>query len=262
MQQPAMPMTESAIAAIATVDIRSYREDRGADRHAYAQLVLPLSGDLVLDIDGKAGRLDPLHGALVAAGAWHAQRSRGTNRSLIVDVDQDWLLDGARARLLERPFGAIGPAARKLVEYMEVMAGQGAAAPALVRGWIPLLLDTLAADAPQPRARLAALRAEVEARPGLPWTTASMARLANLSVSRLHALFREELDSSPHAWLLARRLDLACRLLATNAGPVAAVALAAGFSDQSALTRAMRRNLDATPAAWRRRSRESGSKTQ
>jgi AraC-like DNA-binding protein len=43
---------------------------------------------------------------------------------------------------------------------------------------------------------------------------------------------------------------------------VAAIALSAGFSEQSALTRAMRRAMDTTPAAYRRAYRENLSKPQ
>jgi transcriptional regulator GlxA family with amidase domain len=87
-----------------------------------------------------------------------------------------------------------------------------------------------------------------------------MAQAAGVGVSRLHALFRSELDTSPHAWLLALRLERACAWLAGSARPIADVALAAGFSDQSALTRAMRDSLGVTPAAYRRAVQDS-SKT-
>ena len=124
------------------------------------------------------------------------------------------------------------------------------------------LLDTLGMGAPRPASRLAALLARIELDPGLPWTTETMARAANLSVSRLHALFREELDASPHGWLLDCRLKRACTLLGATDRPVAEIALATGFSEQSALTRAMRRMLDTTPAAYRAQHREKRSKAQ
>lgn len=231
--------------------LRSYGDDSGADRHAYAQLVLPVSGAILLDIEGRARRLDPLSGACVAPGAWHAQCGQGQNEALIVDIEAAAMHGGRWERLLERPFTALGPGARKLVEFMHVMRTQAAPQP-LLRGWVPLLLDTLALDTPQPASRLAALMARVEADPGLAWTTASMAACAGLSVSRLHALFRAAHDTTPHAWLLARRLDRARAWLAEGARPIADIALAAGFSDQSALTRALRDATGMTPAAYRR----------
>ena len=89
-----------------------------------------------------------------------------------------------------------------------------------------------------------------------------MAQFARMSVSRLHALFQEELGSSPRAWLLARRLQRACELLRHTSQPVAEIALVAGFNDQSALTRAMRNQLDTTPAAYRRQGQEPATKIQ
>jgi len=133
-------------------------------------------------------------------------------------------------------------------------AGQGAA-PALLQGWVPLLLDTLALDAPRPVSRLAALMARIQADPGHPWSTDAMAACAGLSVSRLHALFRDEIDASPHAWLLAQRLACARAWLAQSDLPIAELALRAGFSEQSALTRAMRKAGGETPAAYRRDAR-------
>jgi len=242
--------------------LRSYDRAHWGDRHDFAQLVLPVQGEVLLDIEERRGRLDPLHGAVVAPGAWHAQSSPGANQSLIVDVDAAAFGHGPWQDLMARPFVALGPAARKLVEFMGLMARDAAPPRALVRGWVPLLLDTLSLDTPRAASRLAALLARIEAEPGLPWSTASMARAANLSVSRLHAVFREELDSTPHAWLLGCRLDCARSLLAGSRRGIADIALACGFSDQTSLTRAMRRVFDITPAAYRRSSQESASKAQ
>ena len=242
--------------------LRSYDRVHWGDRHGFAQLVLPVQGEVVLDIGERRGRLDPLHGALVASGTWHAQSSPGINQSLIVDVDGAAFEHGPWQRLLEQPFVTLGPAARKLVEFMGLMACETAPPRALVQGWVPLLLDTLSLDAPRATSRLAALLVRIEAAPGLEWSTESMARAANLSVSRLHALFRTELDSTPYAWLLDCRLKCARGLLAGSARGVAEIALACGFSDQASLTRAMRRALDTTPAAYRRASQENRSKAQ
>jgi AraC-like DNA-binding protein len=235
--------------------LRSYDRLGEPDRHDYAQLVLPLSGALVLDIEGRQGRLDPLHAGFVAPGAWHVQAGETPNRSLILDVDLASLAPASAERLFDRPFAPLAPAARKLVEFMGLMADAGSAAPSVVQGWVPLLLDTLALDTPRPISRLAALLARIEAEPGLAWTTDTMARCAGMGVSRLHALFREELDTSPHAWLLAHRIGRACEWLASTPLPIADIALRAGFSEQSALTRALRKATGMAPAAYRRQHR-------
>jgi AraC-like DNA-binding protein len=247
---------------LSTVDLhlRSYGRLMAPDRHDYAQLVLPLDGALLLEVEGRQGVLDPLRAGFVAPGAWHAQHADAHNRSLILDIGADSLAPGAGERiferLFERPFAPLGPAARKLIEFMGLMAGSGSVAPQVLQGWAPLLIDTLLLPAPRPASRLAALRARIELEPGLPWSTESMAKALGCSVSRLHALFREELDATPHAWLLEQRLVKAREWLATTEAPIAEIALRAGFSEQSALTRAMRKASGMTPAAYRRQHRE------
>jgi AraC-like DNA-binding protein len=240
--------------------IRSYGQDREPDRHDFAQLVLPLRGAVLLEIEGRQGRLDPLHMAFVEPGAWHSQCGDELNRSIIVDIDLATVAPPISERLQDRPFTQVGPAARKLIEFMGIMADQQAAQTTVINGWMPLLLDALAQGAARPISRLAALQARIEAEPGLPWTTESMAKAAGVSVSRLHALFRTELDASPHGWLLELRLARVREWLARTERPIADLALCAGFSDQSALTRAMRNATGMTPAAYRRQSRENRPK--
>jgi AraC-like DNA-binding protein len=239
--------------------LRSYGQRLDPDRHAFAQLVLPLNGSLLLEIEGRQGQLDPLRAGFVAPGAWHSQCGDASSLSIILDLDPGSVPGNGQAieRLHERPFAAIGPAARKLVEFMGIMARGPSVTPSMLQGWVPLLLDTLALDAPRPASRLAALMARVEADPGQPWTTEAMAAQLALSVSRLHALFRDELDLSPHAWLQGVRIARAREWLAGTDLPIAELALRAGFSEQSALTRAMRKATGLTPAAYRRENRSS-----
>lgn len=243
------------------LDIRSYGPDQGPDRHDFAQLVLPIAGSLTIDVAGREGRLDPAQAAFVDAGALHSQTSTLPNRSLILDLDPAGLDRDIAERLARRPFLPLLPATGRLIDYMAMMLRGGTASASIVARWVPLLLDTLTLAAPGPRSRLQALLATVERQPGLPWSAAAMAEQAGLSVSRLHVLFRQELNSTPRGWLSELRLRHVREGLADGSLPIAELAYRNGYADQSALTRAMRRATGLTPAAYRRElrdARESG----
>jgi hypothetical protein len=70
--------------------------------------------------------------------------------------------------------------------------------------------------------------------------------------SHLHAEFRRQLGKSPARHLADVRLDAAIARLRGGVEPIAQIALACGYSEQSALSRALRRRLAITPAAIRR----------
>jgi hypothetical protein len=124
-------------AALLDLHLRSYGATRTSDRHEFGQLVLPVSGEVALEIEGRQARLDPLRVAVVAPRAWHSQCSPVANQSLIVDLGPDTFAQGPWQRLLEQPFGALGPAARKLVEFMGIMAAARPPAPSVLAGWRP-----------------------------------------------------------------------------------------------------------------------------
>jgi AraC-like DNA-binding protein len=86
-----------------------------------------------------------------------------------------------------------------------------------------------------------------------PERSFSLAELAALTgVSRFQLLrgFSREIGTTPHAYLVQRRVCLARQLLAGGQTPAQA-AIEAGFADQSHLTRAFARYLGITPARYR-----------
>jgi AraC-like DNA-binding protein len=73
-----------------------------------------------------------------------------------------------------------------------------------------------------------------------------LARAAGLSKFQLIGLFKRAVGLTPHAYLVHVRLNAACRLLKRGV-PLAESALAAGFCDQSALTKHFKRCYGITP---------------
>jgi AraC-like DNA-binding protein len=240
------------------LDIRSYGSVREPHRHDFAQLVLPLKGSLAMDIAGRRHQLDTLNAAFVQTGAMHSQISDAANRSIIVDLDLAALAPAIVDRLVARPYMPLAPIASRLVDYMGLVADGGSASGDRLDHWLPLLLDALVEAPARPQSRLAALMEQIEAEPGEAWTAEAMAGRIGLSVSRLHALFRSEHGTTPAAWLSELRIRRAREWLAATDEPIVELALRAGYSDQSALTRAMRRATGLTPAAYRRLRRKEG----
>lgn len=79
-----------------------------------------------------------------------------------------------------------------------------------------------------------------------------LARVADLSVTQLKALFRKSTGMPVHAFVVQRRVERARALLVQSDLPVAQVALEAGFAHQSHMARWMKRVLGVTPSSLRR----------
>lgn len=80
---------------------------------------------------------------------------------------------------------------------------------------------------------------------------ADIAAAGGLSVSNLKHIFRRATGQPVYQYVIHRRVALAERLLRSSAMPISEVALAAGFSHHSHLTRHLRRWRGTTPSAIR-----------
>jgi AraC family transcriptional regulator len=83
-------------------------------------------------------------------------------------------------------------------------------------------------------------------------TLGQLAALVGLHPAYLAAAFRRHCRCSVGEYVRRLRVEEACRRLTATDEPLAQVALAAGFSDQSHLTRVFKRHLGVTPAAYRK----------
>lgn len=88
---------------------------------------------------------------------------------------------------------------------------------------------------------------------------AAIARSAFASPSTLLRHFREDIGRSPHAYVKARRLEEARRLLKTGTHTVGDVALLVGYENFAAFTTAFKRHFGAPPSSFRKRARASSS---
>jgi AraC family transcriptional regulator len=86
---------------------------------------------------------------------------------------------------------------------------------------------------------------------------AQLAQECDLSISHFARAFRRSTGMPPHGWLLARRVERAKELLSGSSLSLSELALAAGFADQSHLTRSFKRQVGATPGSWRRMCRDA-----
>jgi len=95
-----------------------------------------------------------------------------------------------------------------------------------------------------------------------PVPLAELAALVRLNRSHLCEAFRQATGFAPHQFQTARRIERARELLADAALPLAEVALAVGYSDQSQFGAVFRRATGTTPGHYRREMLARGAETR
>ncbi|MCC7242300.1 MAG: AraC family transcriptional regulator [Acidobacteria bacterium] len=152
------------------------------------------------------------------------------------------LIDFALAELRDDARGTRGVLLR-LAELMfvEVVRRQLEAVAVTQSGWLAGLHDPIVARA------LAALHAE----PARHWTLDALAARACTSRSVLAERFTHFVGQPPMQYLTQWRMQMAAHELAQPGSKLVAVAQAVGYESEAAFSRAFKRAVGLTPAAWR-----------
>jgi AraC family transcriptional regulator len=77
--------------------------------------------------------------------------------------------------------------------------------------------------------------------------------IARRSTAHFCRAFKRTFGQTPHAYVTARRLERAKRLMLESEEQLSVIALLCGFTDQAHLSKLFRQHTGETPGAWRRR---------
>lgn len=128
--------------------------------------------------------------------------------------------------------------------FIEVVRRYLASLPAQETGWLAGLQDPVVGRA------LCLLHRS----PAQRWTVENLAKEAGFSRSGLADRFTHFIGQPPMQYLAHWRMQLAASLLADGAAKVCAVALNVGYDSEAAFSRAFKKIVGASPAAWRKRT--------
>ncbi|AHK44315.1 putative AraC family transcriptional regulator [Ensifer adhaerens OV14] len=95
-----------------------------------------------------------------------------------------------------------------------------------------------------------------------PLTVSALARRLSISQRKLELLFTKGLSTSPGAYYLRLRLQVAHRLVRDSGSPIREIALRCGFDSLSAFSRAYSREYGTSPLKMRSRHRGAGATSE
>lgn len=103
--------------------------------------------------------------------------------------------------------------------------------------------------------QLARVTEHIEARVSSTIKMDEVARLTGLSTSQFARAFRRSTGMPPHQWHLSARIRRAQQWMLDTDLPLAEIALAIGFADQSHFANTFTRLVGISPGVWRREQR-------
>ena len=225
--------------------------------HALPGIVVPLAGDLRLRLGRVPATVGVGEALMLPGGIAHGERTAAPLRCLLVEWSSGAATDWPG--LFDRPVRISHPDLAEAGRRMAERLGTGGA-PAWEHEYGAVELTLLVeqarvglqsddADSPSWAARATErLRAEFRAPPPL----GDIARDVGVSREHFARRFRQTTGLTVGEFIRRRRVLEAIRLLRDHRLSLASVAAAAGFTDQSHLTRHLRRYVGATPRAARR----------
>ncbi|HTJ93993.1 MAG TPA: AraC family transcriptional regulator [Pararobbsia sp.] len=238
------------------VTVRSYDEVSASDAHdGYHQIALGIEGGLEVECDHLAMCVAPTLGVVIPVGARHDYLGVGDrNRQLIVDVPVGALT--LPRQIFDRPSlipidGEFATWIARLAQLQE-SSDRFAHWQATAR-LCDVVLERIQGAGQTHAERFTLPRIDTYLRACLaePLSIPALASHCGCSVRSFHDRFVAEFGVTPHRYLLRLRVEQAARLMNDRQRSLADIAMACGFSDQSALTHAFAARFGVTPGKWR-----------
>jgi AraC-like DNA-binding protein len=216
------------------------------------------SWSIVGQVESEAGDVIMVNPGEMHDGAPVDGSARGW-RILYLDptlVAREIADEGAHGGLVVRPVARDPQLARyvvRLFSQVDNPAPDGLGAEECLLRCLMRVLQKHGVHGPYPASAsppvLKAIR-RLDAAPEVPTSLAELATLSGVSRFQLLRGFAREVGTTPHAYLIQRRVRLVRHLLAAGRSPADA-ALLAGFADQSHMTRAFVRQFGISPGRYK-----------
>jgi AraC-like DNA-binding protein len=189
------------------------------------------------------------------ANVWHR-----AGRSFVIELPLDATdrvgEEAARVLTHGRTFPS-GPAVQAALRVFHEFQNADAVSPLALEG---LTLELLAVacrsaapgEQPGPPAWLRRAKELLDDCPTQPLGLAALATEASVHPGHLARAFRQHYRCTPGEYLRQKRVERACMLLSRGDTPLAEIALATGFADQSHFSAVFKRHVGLTPAGYRK----------
>ena len=227
--------------------------------HDRACVAMMLEGSFDLAIGGRLHPCPPTAVATEPAGESHANRIGDAGARVVVIQPDPRGADLLRPfrRVLDRPahrhHAGIAADAARLARELDRPDDLASLAAEAVVLEILVVLGRLALDAERAPPRwLLRARDLVHARFREPLRIADVAREVDVHQGHLARAFRQHFRMTLGSYVRGLRLDWVAQKLIDSDESLASLALAAGFADQSHLTRTFKCHSGLTPQAYRR----------
>ena len=228
-----------------------------AHAHEYACLVFVLQGTFAERFESRQRIAEPGMVIVRPEGEPHSDRfDAGGGRCLNIELPPRWLARvRQQARAADRSAAFTGDAFPLLRRRLHEELTHGDDVSPLAVESLLLALFTEGARAERRAgapAWLSKARERIHARPEARVTLEEIAEEAGVHPVHLAATFRRVFGVTVASYIRRLRIEQACRALRESNAPLADVALAAGFADQSHFGRTFKRLMRMTPSQYRR----------
>lgn len=238
---------------------RSYALTPTLHKHTFHQVVLPQQGMMEIEISGSGGFVDSQNAAFVPCGDEHTFASKEESVFIVLDIPDDYIRSVRGPNFLDylssQKFFPVTAPFRYLIGYAGTLS-TNTDNPSISEAWATLFIEAAFQDASNNISFLSRhvtnACSYIERHLSEPITVLTIAREVGVSERRLHAMFRAELEITPHTYLMRRRAQHALSLLARTSRSISDIATLSGYADQSVLTRFLRQVYNITPAAYRK----------
>jgi len=232
---------------------RSYSSEQRVHRHEFHQLVLPVTGDLKMEIGHCSGAVNSSTLAVVHSGERHAFVADGDNRFVVLDLPAQPLND---VLLPNVGFVPLDAGVAHYIACLDHQLKQAMAPPALLQQMQTLLLQLIHSST-QPsvpsrnQQRVMQTQQWLESHFHQTVSLAFLAGRVNWSSGQLSRQFKALTGVSPLAYQLELRMNHAAFLLESSVLSIQRVAEQVGYQDLSAFSHRFRAYFGYSPSGYR-----------
>ncbi|MGB0784253.1 MAG: AraC family transcriptional regulator [Marinomonas sp.] len=235
------------------IEVISYKNTAKAHSHGHTQIVLPLSGQLVLDVEHRQQTVQFGQACMISASQSHTHLARQDNHCLVLNSLPLW----DETIESEHNFVELSPQTQAYLPFLSSLAASKSdhittrQALNLLEHLLPIPQSNIVkADT-----RLAKAKHRLDHHFQHSWSLDELANDVHLSSSQLTVLFKRHLGMTPKQYLLQRRLTEAKMWLDSSNKSLEDIAHKVGISDASALVRLFTKHYNITPGRYRSEAR-------